>query len=276
MRPAIASIITGVKEDSISGCSEMTSKLLQNLRSLLNTNRSITRVEWLEFAQELRLARPGMAPFSNIANMIEATVSDTSHINWNDSVANLIDATFQEELNSAGEIAEKFLGLVQGGKILTMSYSATIMSTLLRQMSENEITVYVAESMPLGEGRMTVKKLASHKVHARLIPDSMIGAVVDEVDCCVVGADAITRRGVMNKVGTRALAATCMTAGKTFYVLCSELKIANLTNIDLMRTAKVHDGFTDLTQIFDLTPLDLVDTIITDKRILSPNSLTWK
>jgi translation initiation factor 2B subunit (eIF-2B alpha/beta/delta family) len=276
MRPAIASIISGVKEDSVSGCSEMTSKLLQNLRSLLNTNRSMTRVEWQEFANELRAARPGMAPFHNIANRIEVTAVDTTHSNWNDAMAEMIDKTLQEELNAASEIAEKFLGLVQGGKILTMSYSGTVMSTILRQLVENDITVYVTESMPLGEGRTTVKRLASHKIHVRMIPDSMVGSVVDEIDYCLVGADAITKKGLINKVGTRAMAATCMTAGKTFYVLSSELKIADLTEMDLMRTSKVHDGFTELSQNFELTPYELIDTIVTNKKVISPNSLAWK
>ncbi|QLH74137.1 MAG: hypothetical protein HPY73_00860 [Methanomassiliicoccales archaeon] len=276
MRPAIASILTGVREDTVSGCSEMTSKLLQNLRSLLNTNRTITRAEWQEFVGELRDARPGMAPFHNIANMIEAKASDPALTNWNDAMADMVDEVLQELMNSASEISEKFLGLVQGGKFLTISYSSTVMSTLLREARDNEIMVYVAESLPLGEGRTTVKKLASHRIHTRLITDSMIGSVIDEVDCCIVGADAITKNGVLNKVGTRALAATCMTAGKSFYVLSSEIKIANITSIDLKRATKMHDGFTDMSQIFELTPLDLVDTIVTDKRVLSPTSLVWK
>jgi translation initiation factor 2B subunit (eIF-2B alpha/beta/delta family) len=276
MRPAIASIINGIKEDSVSGCSEMTSRLLQNLRSLLNTNRSMTRMEWQEFAKELRAARPGMAPFHNIAEMIDATAIDPTYTNWNDAMAEHIDRTLQQEMNSASEIAEKFLGLAQGGKVLTMSFSGTVMSSILRQMSENDIVVYVAESLPMGEGRTTVKRLASHKVHVKMIPDSMIGSVVDEIDYCLVGADAITSKGIVNKVGTRAMAATCMTAGKTFYVLSSEIKIADLKEIDLMRTSKVHDGFTDLCQTFELTPHEFIDTIVTNKRVLSPNSLVWK
>jgi len=276
MRPAIASIIASVKEDSASGCSEMTSKLLQNLRSLLNTNRSMARTEWQEFAKELRNARPGMAPFQNLADRIEVAVTDTSHINWNDTMAELIDRTLQDEMNAASEIADKFLGLVQGGKILTMSYSGTVMSTILRQMTENEIVVYVTESQPMGEGALTAKKLASHRVHVKMIPDSMVGSIVDEIDCCIVGADAVTRQGVVNKVGTRSMAATCMAAGKSFYVLCSELKIADIASIDLVRTTKVHDGFTDITQKFEVTPYELVDTIVTNKRVLSPNSLVWK
>ncbi|MCE5296270.1 MAG: hypothetical protein LLG16_04105 [Euryarchaeota archaeon] len=254
----------------------MTSRLLQNLRSLLNTNRSMTRVEWQEFAKELRVAKPSMAPFQNIADIVEATAIDPTYNNWNDAMAEHVDRTLQQEMNAASEIADKFLGLVQGGKVLTMSFSGTVMSTILRQLSENDIVVYVTESLPMGEGRTTVKRLASHKVHVKMIPDSMVGSVIDEVDYCLVGADAITRKGVVNKVGTRAMAATCMTAGKTFYVVASEIKIADLEDIDTGRTSKVHDGFTDIAQSFELTPHELVDTIVTNKRVLSPNSLVWK
>jgi translation initiation factor 2B subunit (eIF-2B alpha/beta/delta family) len=276
MRLALISIIQNVKEDLTSGSSEMTSKLLLTLRSLLNTNRNITREDWKEFAQELKMARPGIATFFNIARRIENIVNDMTVANWNDTIAHKIDDTVQEEMDSGGQIADRFLGLMQGGTFLTLSYSSTIMTSLLHQKNENEIHVYIMESLPGGEGRITAKKLSKHNIAVKLIPDSMLGSVIDEVDCCIVGADAITPNGILNKVGTRALAATCMSAGKTMYVLSSEFKIARMDKLDLMRTTKGGEGYPELSQMFEVTPLDLIDSIITNKRVVCPQAIEWK
>jgi translation initiation factor 2B subunit (eIF-2B alpha/beta/delta family) len=276
MRLALVSIIQNVKEDLTSGSSEMTSKLLLTLRTLMNTNRNITREDWKEFAFELKQARPGIATFFNVARLIEGIVNDGSITNWNDAIATKIDDTVQEEMDSGSQIADRFLGLMQGGTFLTLSYSSTIMTSLLHQKHENDVQVFVAESLPGGEGRITAKKLFKHNIPVKLVSDSMIGSVIDEVDCCIVGADAITPMGVMNKVGTRALAATCMTAGKTMYVLSSEFKIANLDKMNLMRSSKGGEGYPELSQMFEITPLDLIDKFVTNKRVIGSCSIEWK
>lgn len=276
MRLALVSIIQNVKEDLTSGSSEMTSKLLLNLRSLMNTNRNITREDWKEFGLELKMARQGIAAFYNIARLIEDIVNDMTVANWNDVIAHKIDDTVQEEMDSGSQIADRFLALMQGGTFLTMSYSGTVMTSLLHQKNDNEIHVFVMESLPGGEGRITAKKLSKHNIPVKLVPDSMIGSVIDEVDCCIIGADAITPMGVMNKVGTRALAATCMSVGKQMYVLSSEFKIAKLDKMDLMRTTKGGEGFPELSQMFEVTPLDLIDHIVTNKRVMGPHAIEWK
>ena len=276
MRPALQVMITAIMGDSISGASEMTSRLLQDLRAFLSNNQTVPRAEWVEFATDVRMARPGIASFHNIAKEIETIAANQSIQNWNGAITLKVEQFTDQEINAPSRIAAHFVNMVQGERFLTMSYSSTIMAALLMLKSEREIDVLVAESQPMAEGRITAKKLMKNGVKVRVIPDSLVGAVIDEVDCCLVGADAITPMGVFNKVGTRALSTVAMTAGKPFNVLCSELKIAPLEHVDFGRKKLEIDGLHELTQIFELTPLDLIDMVYTDKRIVNPRSLTWK
>lgn len=277
LRLVLSSIVQTAKDDLTSGSSEMTSKMLQSLRSVLSSQRNMNRAEWQEFAEALRNARPGVASFYNVANKINDIASDMGVANWNDAIAQMIDQVTQEELESARAIADRFQKIQHGGTFLTMSYSGTIMAALLAQKVLGvDVLVYVSESLPYGEGRLTAKKLVQHGVQCKLVTDSMVGAVVDEVDCCIVGADAIIPEGVVNKVGTRALAASCMTAGKTMYVLASELKIAKMDKIELGKSSKGGEGYPELTQSLEVTPMDLVDHIVTNTRDLPKSSLTWK
>jgi translation initiation factor 2B subunit (eIF-2B alpha/beta/delta family) len=276
MRPALQAMITAIIGDSLSGASEMTSRLLQDLRAFLSNNQTVPRAEWVEFATEVRMARPGIASFYNIAREIEGLASNTAIQSWNNAITLMVERCTDQEINAPSHIASRFVNIAQGEKFLTLSYSSTVMATLLMLKSEREIEVLVAESLPMAEGRITAKKLMKNGVKVRVIPDALMGAVIDEVDCCVVGADAITPMGVFNKVGTRALSTVAMTAGKTFYVLCSELKIAPLEHVEFGRKKIEFEGLHELTQIFELTPLDLVDVVVTDQRHVSPRSLTFK
>lgn len=277
MRPALAAVINKVKEDNLSGSSEMTTRMLQELRSLLNYDRSIQRGEWFKFVAELKTAKPGIAAFWSISRKLESIAADASDSKWNDRIAEYVDQTMVDEMDAANQIAERFFEAHHSTtKVLTLSFSSTVMAVLFRLKQENEIHVFVCESLPLGEGRQTVSKLKKHNIDAKLIPDAMLGAVIDEVDCCLVGADAITPQGVVNKVGTRMMAATCMTVGKPFIVLSSELKITDMDPIQFPRIKKDVEGVPEYHQIFEYTPLDLVDDIVTNRRILAPTSLSWK
>lgn len=276
MRLALASIIQNAKDDMTSGSSEMTSRLLQSMRSFLSANRNMPRVEWIEFSDALAKARPGIAPFYNISSMISAVAKDNSVKDWNDDIAQRLEAIVHDELGSKAVISERFLEAHAGGTILTMSYSGTVLGALTRQKGQVDFNVIVTESLPFGEGRMTASKLAQLSIPVKLVPDSMIGAIVDEIDVCVIGADAIIPSGLVNKVGTRAIAATCMMAGKTVSVLASELKIANMTIVELGRTSKGGEGYPELSQSLEVTPLEMVDEIFTEKRSITPTSLVWK
>ncbi|OPY31769.1 MAG: Ribose 1,5-bisphosphate isomerase [Methanomassiliicoccales archaeon PtaU1.Bin124] len=276
MRLVLSSIVQTAKEDMTSGSSEMTAKLLQSLRSVLSSNRNLNRMEWQEFAAALKEARPGIAPFHNISAIISEIAGNMSLSDWNEAIAKKIEEVAHDEMEAAKSIAERFAQIQSSSTFLTISYSGTILAALLHQKLHGEPMVYVAESLPFGEGRMTAKKLTQQGMNVRLITDSMIGGVIDEVDCCVVGADAIIPEGVVNKVGTRALAATCMTAGKETYVLASELKIAKLDKVELGRSTKGGEGYPELSQSLEVTPMDLVDHIVTNKRDLPKSSLTWK
>ncbi|HSV41826.1 MAG TPA: hypothetical protein VLH13_00270 [Methanomassiliicoccales archaeon] len=277
MRPALAAVISKVKEDNISGSSEMTTRMLQELRSLLNYDRSIQRGEWFKFVTELKSAKQGVASFVSISRKIESLAANASNSKWNDRIAEYVDQTMVDEMEAANLIGERFFEAHHStSSVLTLSYSSTVMSTLFRLKQENDLHVFVCESLPLGEGRQTVAKLKKHNIDAKLIMDAMMGSVIEEVDCCLVGADAVTPDGVINKVGTRALAATCMTAGKPFFVLTSELKITEMDRLNLSRLKKDVDGVPEYHQIFEYTPLDLVDDIVTNRRIVPPASLSWK
>jgi hypothetical protein len=92
--------------------------------------------------------------------------------------------------------------LPRGGVVLTVSYSATVIEAL----QGAGVRVVVAQSLPGGEGTQAAKRLADRGLPVTLVPDAAVGQWAAAADAVLFGADALTVRGVINKVGSRLLA----------------------------------------------------------------------
>ena len=263
-----------MRDDRHSGSSEMTERLLSLVDRLCRQERDLTIEDWTEFARSLRDCRPGIATFHNIAKAMTLVIDEAGE-EWQEELGRRVDQLRKDEREAGERIAARALGVVHGMTFLTFSYSGTVMRTLELMNRKRDVQVLVAESQPLGEGRLTAQTLSQMGVPVRLLPDSLMAAVIDSVDGCLVGADAVLPQGVLNKVGTKALATISRSAGKPFHVLSSELKVAELPVVDLVPSEESEDGIKKVSQLFDLTPLSLVDHLITEKRDLSPGSLVW-
>lgn len=86
--------------------------------------------------------------------------------------------------------------------VVTLSYSSTVLATLSRK----DLRVTVLESLPGGEGMRTARLLRRQGVAARVVADSMAARAVGQARFVVVGADTVTPRFIVNKVGTLPLA----------------------------------------------------------------------
>ena len=98
-----------------------------------------------------------------------------------------------------------------------------------------------------------------------------------EVDAVVVGADRICANGdTVNKIGTYAHALGAQRAGVPFVVVAPESTIdaetpdGSAVLIEDRASTEVNDGFPAANPAFDVTPHDLIDAIVTDKRTIRP------
>ena len=120
--------------------------------------------------------------------------------------------------------------LVDGGSYLTICHSSTAV-LLFRQARMNGamFSVYVAETRPLYQGRITAKELlaAGFEDVTMVIDDvavSLIEGRVGAIDAVFMGADLLTDTGFVNKVGSLAIATAAAIKGIPVYSLTSLLK----------------------------------------------------
>ncbi|HNU36605.1 MAG TPA: hypothetical protein PKJ15_08395, partial [Methanomassiliicoccales archaeon] len=153
------------------------------------------------------------------------------------------------------------------GKVVTISYSGTVLSSLLHL--SKDVSVYVAESLPMGEGKMTCSKLMENGRKASLFRDSMVPSEVERADLVLVGADGVCPEGLVNKVGTMSMALAAREFKKPFIVLCSTSKLIPVLEMDAMEGHSCDEKLKVREAVFEITPLELVTAVVTDEGVLS-------
>lgn len=145
--------------------------------------------------------------------------------------------------------------IADGATILTHSHSSTVEAALLLAHTQaKRLRVIAAESLPLGEGRQLADTLCAAGVDVALIADSAAAEHMGSSSLVMVGADAVTPAGVINKIGTAALARMARDSGLPFYVICTSDKISDTNEL------------VDPEHLFDITPRELITAIVTERR----------
>jgi hypothetical protein len=88
------------------------------------------------------------------------------------------------------------------------------------------VSVIVCESRPLCEGVTMAQRLAAAGLHVTLITDAQAGVFVEQADVVLLGADAVTPGGVVNKVGSRLLALAAKASGVPVVSVTDSLKVS--------------------------------------------------
>ena len=146
--------------------------------------------------------------------------------------------------------------------------------------------VYVDETRPWLQGsRLTAWELAGEGIPLSLCVDSAAAHLMKTkgITWVIVGADRITANGdVASKIGTYQLAVCAMHHGVRFMVVAPSSSIdmalesgddipleerdgAELLDVGGMRVAA---GVEALNPVFDVTPADLIDAIVTEKGVV--------
>lgn len=155
--------------------------------------------------------------------------------------------------------------------------------------SGKRVSVIADETRPFLQGlRLTAWELAKDEIPVTVITDNMAGHIMKngKVDCVVVGADRIAANGdAANKVGTYMVAVLAKRHGIPFYVAApiSTIDLSTATGDQIPieeRSGKeiTHignqligpEGVQVENPAFDVTPNELITSIITDKGIARP------
>ena len=264
-------IVEAVARDAHSGASDMVIDVAKSIISLSDEDfASLTTLDWKEFSIELHKAKPSIATIFNLANAIMlVSEQETYDIN---NIRNIIVNIIEQERSSVELIANIAGRIIDADHIITSSYSSTVGAALSSIASRKSLSVTVAESLPGGEGRQFAMKLQEMGISAEIIPDSNIFARMSDADCILTGADSLTPLGLVNKVGTRALAEAAYCFDLPAYAMCGQSKATPMRLSEMVVTEQpISDNLCERSQLFEATPLDRFTFIIMEDGLLTPD-----
>jgi translation initiation factor 2B subunit (eIF-2B alpha/beta/delta family) len=164
--------------------------------------------------------------------------------------------------------------------LVTCSRSAAVERTILLAAATERVLVRCAESRPGREGADLAEALAAAGLAVELYTDAGIGSAVADADAAIVGADALSGRAFINKVGTGAVCACARAAGVHVLVLAGREKILPDAAFAQLQTASVPApgaavaaGVTMCNPSFERVSLDLVSLIGTDAGVMPPEEV---
>lgn len=174
---------------------------------------------------------------------------------------------------------------IKGGeRVLTHCNSKAALSVIKTAFADGKKTeVFATESRPWRQGLLTVRELAKEKIPSTLIIDSAVRWVMKDIDLVYVGADTIASNGaVINKIGTSQIALIAREARVPFIVCAETFKFSpktvhgELVEIEergpeeIVSSEELPEGVRVLNPVFDATPADYVDSIVTEIGVISP------
>jgi translation initiation factor 2B subunit (eIF-2B alpha/beta/delta family) len=207
--------------DNSSGSSDLFKQTIHWIDSALKEGQDPTSL--LRELQQLCKTHPSMALLRNFSKLFEKIPLNEKRIRaW-------VDMYTKHEETACKKLRAH---LSNFSNLLVHSYSGMLYKSLSAVTSP--LSIFCTESRPAFEGRMLAEKLSetNHKVF--LISDMAAFSTISRVEALLFGCDAITPRGIVNKIGTAPLAEIGQRQGKMNYFIGTSEKLLEQWDDDIL------------------------------------------
>ena len=227
--------------DTRSGSVQVAQRAAQGFEGL-TTRRDVMRA-----ARALLRAHPAMASLWRLC---------ASALDGPDAAAGYAEQLASATAHAAD--AARWVITKRNSVVLTHSASGSVVRALERVLGKIALVMCTA-SIPGGEGRALSRRLETLGFDSVVVPDAGIARACEEATIALVGADAITPEGVVNKVGTALVALGAREAGIGCYAIAATGK---LVPSEFWRP--------DASPAYESTPLELFDAVVTERGAKRP------
>jgi translation initiation factor 2B subunit (eIF-2B alpha/beta/delta family) len=274
--------------DRSSGSSDVARFFLDALENWVAVDRSPSApaffsalVPWLRAAQA---AQPTLALIHQLAaralDIADAAVArEDSPADFRASLAASCAAERRDLEAQRQGVARTAASLVTEGEswIATLSSSSAVRDAMLEVSRLGRAPrAMVGESRPRYEGRELATQLAGAGIPVWLVVDAALPLLVSGARMVWMGADAVTDRGVINKVGSLALALAAREHSVPVYALATRRKFLPATTgaLRILEMAPEEvwrdppSGVRPRNVYFELVPLELLRGIVVEDVVL--------
>jgi len=232
--------------------------------------------------KQLGRGQPSMAPVLNLLNRA-CRLKDKLEDDW----SKLEFALTQLRAHSRDHLTEMLFRVDDLPRVestlITFSYSSTAVRLIIASYEIGRIKrVLCGEGRPIMEGLTLARKLTAEGVSVTMLTDAALMSRVVECDAVWVGGDSLSQEGLVNKVGSLALAMLCRTLDIPFISLMSSDKLLSQDLLPFFRLLpqnprEIANGDADVIDVtneyYETIPLELVDYVFTEKGLSKPSEV---
>jgi len=128
--------------------------------------------------------------------------------------------------------------------VFTHCHSSTVVNILKKAKDcKKKFKVFNTETRPLYQGRKTARELAKYKIKVVSVVDSAFKVVLtkNKINLMIVGADAITKKGVYNKIGSGMFAEIAYRHKVPVYIAANSWKFDKRVEVEKRDFKEVWD-----------------------------------
>ncbi|VVB78773.1 Ribose 1,5-bisphosphate isomerase [uncultured archaeon] len=188
--------------------------------------------------------------------------------------------------NNQQTINEKVCSLIKNNSVVyTHCHSSSVIKALIYSKKKGKrFVVYNTETRPLFQGRKTAKELARAGIKVTMFVDSAAKIALTKsqdkeektrsVDIIFFGADAITKKGVVNKVGSGMFAEIAKSNKIPVYIVSDSLKFSNKVKMEQRNPSEVWKTKSKIKIVdpaFELIERQNITGIVSELGVLSYN-----
>ena len=295
INPEIISLIDEIRGDKTHGASQLARQAVGVLKLAAEHSQADSASEFLlelkTVGERLMSARPAMAPIFNIVSRFLGALSQLSVNVGLEAIKRLAiskaDELANDSLQAIAQIVNHGAKLItDGDRIMTHSYSSTVMAVLKEAFAKHKhIEIIATRSGPGRTGERIAQELGRSRLPVTFIDDAAMGLYIAVASKVMVGADRVCADGdIINGIGTYQLALAAERAGIPFYVLCETLKfdlrlksgevdLEEKEPSEIVEPGALPPGVRVKNPYFDITPLELVTGVVTENGLLTPRQV---
>lgn len=282
----LEALVAPLRADVVSGAAVVARAAAAAMRRGAVQLPATTSAELQEALEALALrvleAQPAMAPLVELLTSTLAAVRDDVPLDEARRAAAEATERFRVALEERGRRVASILAgeIPEGSTVLTLSSSSTVRSGLV-EARDRGLTVICLEGRPMNEGQGLARTLAHAGVPVVLAVDAAGESLVPTADMVLLGADSVGDEGVVNKIGSLALARCAAAHGVPVWVAADRTKWLPPGFPQLFQDDRPPEevwrgarGVRVWNRYFERLPFDLVHRIVSDAGMLTPGELT--
>lgn len=286
---AVSQLLQRLQADNTSGATPLLALALDILEAFASRPLPTQHHDFYQalgaLARSIIAAQPSMAVMMTLAQeALQACAAESPPVVARQRLRRRL-TTFRRQVHEGIDLLcqHAVAVLPHQATIVTYSNSHSVTTALQKAHALGRVRrVILSESRPAYDGRLQAQALAEAHITVEYGVDMGLFERLPEADVVLLGADAVFPHGLVNKLGTHALAHLAQAQNLPVFSLCVSHKFLPAAASSLFRITEHpgHEVWPEAprtlyirNRYFDTTPLSLFTGIISERGVHAPDAL---